>query len=37
MDDFNLNSIDDVMRHTPGVSVVTYDSERTEYYLVVLQ
>ena len=32
MDDFNLNSIDDVMRHTPGVSVVTYDSERTEYY-----
>lgn len=32
MDDFNLSSIDDVMRHTPGVSVVTYDSERTEYY-----
>ena len=32
MNDFALNSIDDVMRHTPGVSVVTYDSERTEYY-----
>lgn len=32
MDDFALNSIDDVVRHTPGVSVVTYDSERTEYY-----
>ena len=32
MDDFNLSSIDEVMRHTPGVSVVTYDSERTEYY-----
>ncbi|AOA57695.1 TonB-dependent siderophore receptor [Acinetobacter larvae] len=31
MDDFNLTSIDDVMNHTPGVSVVTYDSERTEY------
>ncbi|TCM61407.1 outer membrane receptor for ferric coprogen and ferric-rhodotorulic acid [Acinetobacter calcoaceticus] len=31
MDDFNLTSIDDVMRHTPGVSIVTYDSERTEY------
>ncbi|WP_437880193.1 TonB-dependent siderophore receptor [Pseudomonas sp. LRF_L74] len=32
MDDFGLNSIDDVMRHTPGVSIVTYDSERNEYY-----
>lgn len=32
MDDFNLNSIDAVMRHTPGVNIVTYDSERTEYY-----
>lgn len=32
MDDFNLTSIDDVMKHTPGVSIVTYDSERTEYY-----
>jgi len=31
MDDFNLNSIDDVVRHTPGVSIVTYDSERTDY------
>ncbi|WP_249729206.1 TonB-dependent siderophore receptor [Acidovorax sp. CCYZU-2555] len=32
MDDFNLRAIDDVMRHTPGVSTVTYDTERTEYY-----
>lgn len=32
MDDFNLTSIDAVMSHTPGVSIVTYDSERTEYY-----
>nr|WP_245153802.1 TonB-dependent siderophore receptor [Allopusillimonas ginsengisoli] len=32
MDDFNLTSIDDVMEYTPGISVVTYDSERTEYY-----
>lgn len=32
MDDFNLTSINDVMNHTPGVSIVTYDSERTEYY-----
>lgn len=32
MDDFQLNAIDDVMSHTPGVSVVTYDSERTVYY-----
>lgn len=32
MDDFQLNSIDDVINHTPGVSIVTYDSERTEYY-----
>ena len=32
MDDFNLASIDDVMRHTPGVTVATFDSERTNYY-----
>lgn len=32
MDDFNLNSIDQVMQHTPGIAIVTYDSERTEYY-----
>ena len=32
MDDFNLTSIDRVMAHMPGVSIVTYDSERTEYY-----
>ncbi len=32
MDDFNLKSIDDVMRHTPGITVATYDSERTAYF-----
>lgn len=32
MDDFNLTTIDQVMQHTPGISIVTYDSERTEYY-----
>lgn len=32
MNDFNLTSIDKVMHHTPGVSVITFDSERTEYY-----
>lgn len=32
MDDFGLNAIDDVMRHTPGITVSTYDSERTNYY-----
>lgn len=32
MDDFNLTSIDQVMEHTTGVSIVTYDSERTQYY-----
>ncbi|WP_188394899.1 TonB-dependent siderophore receptor [Oxalicibacterium flavum] len=32
MDDFNLTSIDSVMAHTPGISIVTWDSERTEYY-----
>ena len=31
MDDFGLNSIDDVMRHTPGITVATYDSDRTSY------
>ncbi|GIZ12539.1 TonB-dependent siderophore receptor [Pseudomonas sp. NCCP-436] len=31
MDDFGLTSIDDVMRHTPGVSITTIDSERTVY------
>lgn len=32
MDDFNLTTIDQVMQHTPGIAIVTYDSERTEYY-----
>ena len=32
MDDFALTSIDDVMRHTPGVTVSRLDSERTQYF-----
>ncbi|KAF6686169.1 TonB-dependent siderophore receptor [Pseudomonas sp. EKM23D] len=32
MDDFGLTGIDNVMRHTPGITVSTYDSERTNYY-----
>jgi outer membrane receptor for ferric coprogen and ferric-rhodotorulic acid len=32
MDDFGLTAIDDVMRHTPGITVSTYDTERTNYY-----
>jgi len=32
MDDFGLTSIDDVLRHTPGITVATYDSDRTSYY-----
>ncbi|WP_309475118.1 TonB-dependent siderophore receptor [Pseudomonas donghuensis] len=32
MDDFNLNAIDEVMRHTPGITVSRLDSERTTYY-----
>lgn len=32
MDDFSLTSIDDVMRHTPGITVSRLDSERTEYF-----
>ncbi|WP_409300294.1 TonB-dependent siderophore receptor [Pseudomonas sp. KCJK8993] len=32
MDDFNMKSIDDVMRHTPGITVATYDSDRTSYF-----
>ncbi|MHC6225044.1 TonB-dependent siderophore receptor [Pseudomonas sp. X10] len=32
MDDFGLNNIDDVMRHTPGITVAAYDTERTSYY-----
>ncbi|MBZ8142323.1 TonB-dependent siderophore receptor [Rubrivivax gelatinosus] len=32
MDDFGLTTIDEVMAHTPGVSIVTYDTERTEYF-----
>lgn len=31
MDDFSLTSIDKVMEHTPGVSILTFDSERTVY------
>lgn len=32
MDDFQLTSIEQVMAHTPGVSTMTFDSERTEFY-----
>lgn len=32
MDDFALNSIDQVMAHTPGISIVTFDSERNVYF-----
>jgi len=32
MDDFQLTNIDKVMEHTPGISILTYDSERTVYY-----
>ncbi|UVL54352.1 TonB-dependent siderophore receptor [Pseudomonas sp. B21-035] len=32
MDDFGLNNIDDVMRHTPGITVSAYDTERNSYY-----
>lgn len=32
IDDFGLNTIDDVMRHTPGITVSAYDSDRTNYY-----
>ncbi|WP_256586862.1 MULTISPECIES: TonB-dependent siderophore receptor [Pseudomonas] len=32
MDDFALTSIDDVMRHTPGITLSRLDSERTDYY-----
>ncbi|MCF5098864.1 TonB-dependent receptor plug domain-containing protein, partial [Pseudomonas gessardii] len=32
MDDFGLNTVDDVMRHTPGITVSAFDSERSNYY-----
>jgi len=32
MDDFALNSVDAVMRHTPGITVSAYDTDRTNYY-----
>lgn len=32
MEDFNLNNVDDVMRHTPGITVSAYDTDRTNYY-----
>lgn len=32
LDDYNLNNIDAVMSHTPGITVAAYDSERTSYY-----
>ncbi|AOA58413.1 TonB-dependent siderophore receptor [Acinetobacter larvae] len=32
IDDYQLNNIDDIMSHTPGITVSAYDSERTSYY-----
>ncbi|MFP6848885.1 MAG: TonB-dependent siderophore receptor [Pseudomonas sp.] len=32
LDDFGLSNVDDVMRHTPGITVSAYDSDRTNYY-----
>lgn len=32
MDDFALNTVDAVMRHTPGITVSAYDTDRTNYY-----
>ncbi len=32
MDDFALDSVDDVMRHTPGITVSAYDTDRSNYY-----
>ncbi|WWH29418.1 TonB-dependent siderophore receptor [Pseudomonas poae] len=32
MDDFGLNNVDDVMRHTPGITVSAFDTERSNYY-----
>lgn len=31
MEDFGLNNVDDVMRHTPGITVSAYDTDRTNY------
>lgn len=33
MDDFALDNVDDVMRHTPGITVSAYDSDRSNYYV----
>ncbi|WP_416363289.1 TonB-dependent siderophore receptor [Pseudomonas sp. NFX183] len=32
IEDFGLNNVDDVMRHTPGITVSAYDTDRTNYY-----
>ena len=32
MDDFALDNVDDVMRHTPGITVSSFDTDRTNYY-----
>lgn len=32
MNDFGLNNVDDVMRHTPGITVSAFDTERSNYY-----
>lgn len=32
IEDFGLDSVDDVMRHTPGITVSAYDTDRSNYY-----
>ncbi len=32
IDDFGLDNVDDVMRHTPGITVSAYDTDRSNYY-----
>ncbi len=32
IEDFNLATVDDVMNRTPGITTVTYENERVEYY-----
>lgn len=32
MDDFNLTNVDEVLEHTPGITVVKLDNLRSEYY-----
>lgn len=32
MDDLGLDNLDDVMRHTPGITVSAFDTDRNNYY-----